>query len=98
MLDGTLDLAFAALPGDYLPGLKAHPMASEPILPACPDDHPLTRRRVVLLAELGGESFVGFPPDGGPRSARTGCSWQPWCVGDRCGRPRYPHGARTGQG
>ncbi|MFC9843776.1 LysR family transcriptional regulator [Streptomyces sp. NPDC127595] len=67
VIDGRLDLAFAALPSDYPPGLTVYPLASEPMLLACPEDHPFARRRVVPLAELDGERFVDFPPGWGTR-------------------------------
>jgi DNA-binding transcriptional LysR family regulator len=67
VIDGRLDLAFAAFPSDYPAGLTVHPLASEPMLLACPEDHPLARRRVVPLTELDGEPFVDFPPGWGTR-------------------------------
>jgi DNA-binding transcriptional LysR family regulator len=67
VIDGRLDLAFASLPGDYPPGLTVHPLASEPMLLACPDDHPLARRRVIPLTELDGKRFVDFPSGWGIR-------------------------------
>jgi DNA-binding transcriptional LysR family regulator len=68
VLDGTLDLAFAALPGPYPSGLAVRPLASEPLLLACPDDHRLARRERVALAELHGERFVDFPVGWGTRA------------------------------
>ena len=65
--DGRLDLAFAALPDGYPPGLTVHPLASEPMSLACPPDHPFASRRVVPLAELDGARFVDFPPGWGTR-------------------------------
>jgi DNA-binding transcriptional LysR family regulator len=44
-----------------------HPLASEPLLFACPDDHPLAGREHVELAELDGERFVDFPIGWGTR-------------------------------
>jgi DNA-binding transcriptional LysR family regulator len=67
VLDGRLDLAFAALPGDYPAGLTAHQLTSEPMLLACPDDHPLPRRETIGLGELDGEPLVDFPPGWGTR-------------------------------
>lgn len=67
VIDGTLDLAFAALPSDYPPGLTVRPLASEPMLLACPHHHPLAQRRIVQLAELDGERFVDFPSGWGTR-------------------------------
>lgn len=67
VIDGRLDLAFAALPSDYPPGLTVHPLASEPMLLACPDDHPFAKREVIALSELDGEPFVDFPSGWGTR-------------------------------
>jgi DNA-binding transcriptional LysR family regulator len=69
VLDGTLDLAFAALPGSYPSGLTVLPLASEPLLLACPDDHPLAGRERIALAELNGERFVDFPVGWGTRAS-----------------------------
>ena len=68
VLDGSLDLAFTALPGPYPSGLSVRPLASEPLLLACPDDHPLAGREQVALAELNGERFVDFPVGWGTRA------------------------------
>jgi DNA-binding transcriptional LysR family regulator len=68
VLDGSLDLAFAALPGPYPRGLSVRPLASEPLLLACPDDHPLAGRERVALPELNGERFVDFPVGWGIRT------------------------------
>ncbi|MBM9505260.1 LysR family transcriptional regulator [Actinacidiphila acididurans] len=65
--DGRLDLAFVSLPGGRPPGLSVHPLATEPLLLACQDDHPFARRSVVPLAELDGERFVDFPAGWGTR-------------------------------
>jgi DNA-binding transcriptional LysR family regulator len=67
VIDGALDLAFAALPGDYPSGLTVRPLASEPLGLACPVDHPFAKRPVVPLAELDGERFVDFPEGWGTR-------------------------------
>jgi DNA-binding transcriptional LysR family regulator len=68
VLDGSLDLAFTALPGPYPSGLSVRPLASEPLLLACPDDHPLAGRERIALAELNGERFVDFPVGWGIRA------------------------------
>jgi DNA-binding transcriptional LysR family regulator len=69
VLDGTLDLAFAALPGGYPPGLSVRLLASEPMALACPTDHPFARRGTIPLEELGGARFVDFPVGWGNRLA-----------------------------
>jgi DNA-binding transcriptional LysR family regulator len=68
VLDGTLDLALTALPGPYPSGLAVRLLASEPLLLACPDGHPLAARERVSLAELRGEKFVDFPVGWGTRA------------------------------
>jgi DNA-binding transcriptional LysR family regulator len=65
--DGRLDLAFAAIPGDYPPGLDVIPLVSEPMGLACPPGHRLATRRSIRLAELDGEKFIDFPPGWGAR-------------------------------
>jgi DNA-binding transcriptional LysR family regulator len=65
--DGSLDLAFAALPGGYPQGLTVRPLVSEPMLLACPPDHPFASRRVIPLAELDGVRFVDSPTGWGTR-------------------------------
>ncbi|MPY55890.1 LysR family transcriptional regulator [Streptomyces spongiae] len=67
--DGTLDLAFAALPGDYPSGLTVRPLASEPLLLACPQSHPLARQELIPLTELDGGRFVDFPVGWGTRAS-----------------------------
>ena len=67
VLDGALDLAFAALPGGYPPGLSVRLLASEPMALACPVDHPFAKRRTVPLEELAGARFVDFPAGWGTR-------------------------------
>jgi DNA-binding transcriptional LysR family regulator len=65
--EGRLDLAFAALPTGYPPGLSVLPLASERMMLACPPDHPFAQRRVITLEELNGERFVDFPAGWGTR-------------------------------
>jgi DNA-binding transcriptional LysR family regulator len=67
VLDGRLDLAFAALPARYPAGLTVVPVASEELMLACPPDHPLANRRRISLSELDGERFVDFPVGWGTR-------------------------------
>jgi len=69
VLDGTLDLAFTALPGPYPSGLAVRPLAAEPLLLACPDDHLFAGRERVALADLRGERFVDFPVGWGTRAS-----------------------------
>jgi DNA-binding transcriptional LysR family regulator len=67
VVEGRLDLAFAALPTGYPAGLSVVPLASEQMMLACSPDHPFARRRSVDLAELDGERFVDFPAGWGTR-------------------------------
>ncbi len=69
VVDGRLDLAFVALPGDAPPGLKLIPLASEPIVLAVPAGHPLAGRAGVELALLRDETVVDLPPGWGIRMA-----------------------------
>jgi DNA-binding transcriptional LysR family regulator len=67
VLDGQLDVAFAALPSDYPPGISVRPLAAERMLLACPPDSPLASRRAIALQQLDGQRFVEFPPGWGTR-------------------------------
>jgi DNA-binding transcriptional LysR family regulator len=69
VLDGTLDLAFTALPGHCPSGLAVVPLAAEPLRLACPEDHPPARAAPIALAELDGAAFVEFPVGWGTRAA-----------------------------
>ena len=69
VLDGRLDLAFAALPGRYPDGVTARLLASEPLLLALPPGHRLAGRDRIALAELDGERFVDFPVGWGTRAS-----------------------------
>jgi DNA-binding transcriptional LysR family regulator len=67
--DGKLDLAFAGLPEGYPKSLDVRTLATEPMLLACPPEHPLARRRRIALHELDGEPFVDYPPGWGTRAS-----------------------------
>lgn len=60
---GELDLAFVSRPARLPDGLVVEPLASEPVVLACPLNHPLATRDEVALAELGNEHFVDFHRD-----------------------------------
>ncbi|MFC7380719.1 LysR family transcriptional regulator [Sphaerisporangium rhizosphaerae] len=60
---GRLDVAFVARPARCPGDVVATPLAGEPLVLACPSDHPLASRAEVGLAELGAERFVDFPAD-----------------------------------
>lgn len=67
--DGRLDLAFVALPGGPPPGLELIPLASEQIMLAVPDAHPLAVSAEIDLAALGDEPQVDLPAGWGIRMA-----------------------------
>nr|WTB28908.1 LysR family transcriptional regulator [Streptomyces sp. NBC_00830] len=69
VLDGSLDLAFTALPGPYPAGVTVRLLASEPLLLACPEGHPLAMRPVIPLSDLDGERFVDFRAGWGTRAS-----------------------------
>jgi DNA-binding transcriptional LysR family regulator len=67
VLDGQVDVAFAALPNDYPAGLSVQLLAAEDLLLACPPDSTLPRRRTIAVEELDGQPFVEFPLGWGTR-------------------------------
>jgi DNA-binding transcriptional LysR family regulator len=68
VLDGQLDVAFAAVPSDYPAGLSVRQLAAEDMLLACPPGSPLTKRRSsIAIEELDGQPFVEFPAGWGTR-------------------------------
>ena len=69
VVDGRLDLAFVALPGDAPPGLKLVPVASEPIMLAVPTGHRLARSAGVEVASLRDETLVDLAAGWGIRLA-----------------------------
>ena len=69
VLEGGLDLAFAALPGHYPRGLTVTPLAAEPLRLACPEGHPLAAKALVELTDLDGARFVDFPVGWGTRAS-----------------------------
>lgn len=69
VVDGRLDLAFVALPGDGPPGLKLIPLTSEPIMLTVPAGHPLAGDADVELASLRDETLVDLPAGWGIRMA-----------------------------
>ncbi|MFF3419164.1 LysR family transcriptional regulator [Streptomyces sp. NPDC002698] len=64
---GRLDLAFAVRTRADAEHLRSVPLASEPMTVLCHAEHPLATAAVVTPEELGGEAFVDFHPDWGPR-------------------------------
>ncbi len=69
VLEGRLDLAFVALPGNGPPGVALTPLASEPIMLAVPAGHPLARRTGIEIHVLQDETLVDLPAGWGIRMA-----------------------------
>jgi DNA-binding transcriptional LysR family regulator len=66
--DGTLDLAFVALPAAAAPaGIELTPLAAETIAVICAADHRFASQPSVTLAELAGEPMAETPPGWGTR-------------------------------
>ncbi|MDQ0954904.1 DNA-binding transcriptional LysR family regulator [Streptomyces phaeochromogenes] len=64
---GRLDLAFAVTTRADTEQLRCLPLTSEPMTVLCHPSHRLSTGGPVTPEELGGESFVDFHPDWGPR-------------------------------
>lgn len=64
LTDGTIDLGFLRPPVNE-PALVTESLASEPLVAAVPDTHPLAGMRAVSLTDLASEPFVGYPSRGG---------------------------------
>ncbi|MEV5782066.1 LysR family transcriptional regulator [Streptomyces sp. NPDC052287] len=64
---GRLDLAFAVKTQPDSEQLRSVPLTSEPMTVLCHPTHHLATSAVVTPEELGGEAFVDFHPDWGPR-------------------------------
>ena len=64
---GRLDLAFAMRTRADTDQLRSVPLASEPMTVLCHPSHPLAGGGPVAPEDLGGEAFVDFHPDWGPR-------------------------------
>jgi DNA-binding transcriptional LysR family regulator len=64
---GRLDLAFAVTTRADTEQLRCLPLTSEPMTVLCHPSHRLATRGPVTPDELGGEAFVDFHPDWGPR-------------------------------
>ncbi|GGX59569.1 LysR family transcriptional regulator [Streptomyces fructofermentans] len=64
---GRLDLAFAVTTRADTEQLRCLPLTSEPMAVLCHPSHRLATGGPVTPDELGGEAFVDFHPDWGPR-------------------------------
>jgi DNA-binding transcriptional LysR family regulator len=67
--EGSLDLAFVALPGDGPSGIQLIPLAREPIMLAMPAEHHLANSATIELAALRDETWVDLPAGWGIRMA-----------------------------
>ena len=67
--DGSLDLAFVALPARRATGLQLTALRREPMPLAVHDGHRLAGRVDVELASIADETFADCPPDWGTRIA-----------------------------
>ncbi|NIH88476.1 LysR family transcriptional regulator [Amycolatopsis granulosa] len=68
VLDGSMDLALASLPGRVPAGLAQEVVAEESLVLLAAPDHPVAGRAAVPLADLADESFVDFPVGWGNRT------------------------------
>lgn len=66
--DGSVDIAFTAIPGRPPAGVELHPLARERMVLVCPPGHPLARRSFVDLAELADEPLIDVPEGWGIRA------------------------------
>ncbi|OIJ66588.1 LysR family transcriptional regulator [Streptomyces mangrovisoli] len=64
---GRLDLAFAYRTRGDIDQLRSVALTGEPAIVLCHPGHPLAAAAAVAVEELGGEVFVDFHPDWGPR-------------------------------
>lgn len=68
---GRLDLALVAVCAPPPSGVVLRPLATQPLVLLCPPGSPFAQRTRVGLADLIGETFVGFQPDWGARTLAT---------------------------
>jgi DNA-binding transcriptional LysR family regulator len=63
---GTADLAVVVRVGDRVPpgGVRLIHLLDDPYLAVLPPDHPLAARRVLTMADLAGEPWIGSEPPG----------------------------------
>ena len=66
---GRLDVAFVTLPAEATTGLELYELKSEKMQLLCRDDHPMSGRDHVELAELVDEPFIETPASWGNRLA-----------------------------
>jgi len=65
--DGTLDVAFVALPTHRVAEVRLRAVGDEPLVLLCHREHPFAGGGPVTLAELQDETFADFPPSWGSR-------------------------------
>jgi LysR family transcriptional regulator, transcriptional activator of the cysJI operon len=68
VLGNIVDLGLVAYPAPD-PKLEVVPLRKDPLVLACPPNHPLARLKRVRLKALNGEKFISFEPDMPTRKA-----------------------------
>jgi DNA-binding transcriptional LysR family regulator len=64
---GRIDVAFVTRPARPADDVRVSILAAEPLVLACPPDHPMAQRMSVHPSELRGQSFVDFNAGWGTR-------------------------------
>lgn len=62
LLDRRIDVALFLAPTVVREGVRQEVFLTEPLVAVLPEDHPLTRRTGVALAQLDREQFILLPP------------------------------------
>lgn len=65
--DGSMDLALVALTGRAPNGVTTRVLSSEPLMFVCAPDHRLAERAHVVVADVAGETLIGFTRGWGVR-------------------------------
>lgn len=68
VLGNTVDLGLVAFPERHTK-LEIAPFRRDPLVLACPPQHPLAKLKTVKFKDLSGQKFVGFAPDMPTRKA-----------------------------
>ena len=67
VLNGRLDIAFTQFVETPPPELAATMLACDPLVLACPGNHPLAGKRDLTLSDIAGEAFIDLPAGHGTR-------------------------------